>query len=479
MNAEPHQNMDGAKIDVDAWRRRIRDDTFANYHREMGVALSKEEPAAAAAAFERALVILPDDPASGYGLVSALRAAGNQAEAAAADQRFRARNPEYWSDGAFAMGHGAREADHWREAQALYRQVADSRPNHEEARDCLGLCLAQANDWAGAQAIYDAVAPRSDWRDAARIADGHASLGAILLTQGDQAHAEMELRRGLAIDPDNYVGLKNLGVLLAQENRSDAWEEALVRLDRALQLFPESLEITHWLYRLLLAMGHVSRGERLLRQLIERGSATAYYRFLLAMSLIGTRRYGEAEKVARETLNASPREHFGYTALGEVLLAVGNSEAALAAHRSAMDVLGTSVQTFPTIPALRAFAAWTLGRIDEAEANAELALRLARTDRALAVLGLVRHRQGRMDDALKLLAKAEEAAPLKAWPFICQAAVLYDLGREAEGDAALARGHQAQAGAIAFQIDQHGWMRAALETGARRLGLDLSATSDR
>lgn len=478
MSVKPDQNMDGAKIDVDAWRRRIRDDTFAHYHREMGVAMLREEPAAAAAAaFERALAILPDDPVSGYGLVLALRAAGRQAEAAGADERLRARNPEYWSHGVFAMAHGAREADRWREAQALYREVADAKPDHEEARDCLGLCLAQANDWKGAQAIYDAVAPRPDWRDAQRIADGHVSLGTLLLSQGDQMHAEMEIRRGLAIDSDNYIGLKNLGAFLARQNCPDAQEEAAVMLERAHQLLPESLEISHWLCHLLLAMGQISRGESLLRQMIECGSATAYDRFLLSMALVAARRYAEAEEVAQATLDISPREHFGYVALGEVFLAVGNPEAAMTTLRSAVDVLGAAVRNFPTIPALRAFAAWTLGRFDEAEADAEWALRLARTDRALAVLGLVRHRQGRTDDALKLLTRAGEAAPLKAWPFICQAAVLYDLGREAEGDAALMRAHQAQPAMVGSQIEQHSWMRAALEAGAGRLGLNLSAPS--
>lgn len=474
MNVKPHQNMDGIKIDVDAWRRRIRDDTFAHYHHEMGVALLRTEPMAAAAAFERALTILPDDPAAGYGLVSALRAAGRLAEAANVDERLRKRNPEYWSNGAFTMGHGAREADHWGDAQALYREVVDAQPNHEEARDCLGLCLAQAGNWEEAQAIYDAIAPRSDWRDAERIASGHVSLGTLLLTKGDAIHFELEIRRGLAIDPDNYIGLKNLGIFLVQKNLPHVWSEALAMLNRAHKLLPGSLEIIHWLCHLLLAMGHVSRGERLLQELIASGRATAYDRFLLAMSLIAARRYMEAEDVAREILSVSPHEHFGYVALGEVHMATGNCETAMAELQSAIDLVRGTVHNFPTIPALRAFAAWTLGRFNEAEADAEWALRLARTDRALAVLGLVRYRQGRVDDALKLLTRAREAAPLKAWPFICQAAVLYDMGREAEGDAALIQGHQAQPTCVGFQIEQHGWMRVALEAHASRLGLNLS-----
>lgn len=475
MNVAQRPSADSSRIDIDAWRRRIRDDTLARYHREMGVALSREEPAAAADAFKRALAILPDDSVSARGLVLALRAIGQEAEALAVDGRARAENPDYWTDGAFAMGHGAWESGRRSDALALYREVAEAKPDHEEARDCVGLCLAQGNDWDAARAIYDAVAPRPGWRSAEHIGAAHIGLGAILLAQNDRKHGEAETRRGLAIDPDNVTGLRNLGALLGLGTSPGTWEEALVMLERANQLMPGMLEITRSLSELLLRMGQADRAEPLFRELLDRGAANVNDRFLLAMLLVSARRYAEAEAVARAAVDAAPRDPLAHIVLGEKALAVGEPETAMAAFRSALELAPPTAGHGLTVLPLRAFAAWSLGRLGEAEADVGVVLRSTRNDRALANFGLIRYRQGQVDEALSLLKEAGEAAPgNKSWPFVCLAAVLYDLGREAEGDAALARAYQTQPITVGTQIDQHRWARAALEAGARRLGFDLS-----
>lgn len=72
------QAVTSTDIDLDAWRRAIREETFGNYHYEMGVALERtDSPDAAQAAYERAIAIKPGHAASHMRLISLLEKHGD------------------------------------------------------------------------------------------------------------------------------------------------------------------------------------------------------------------------------------------------------------------------------------------------------------------------------------------------------------------------------------------------------------------
>lgn len=70
--------MTSTDIDFDAWRRAIREETFGNYHYEMGVALERSDsPDAAQAAYERAIATNPGHAASHMRLIDLLEKRGD------------------------------------------------------------------------------------------------------------------------------------------------------------------------------------------------------------------------------------------------------------------------------------------------------------------------------------------------------------------------------------------------------------------
>lgn len=89
--------MDG--VDIDAWRQRIRCDTFGNYHLQMGIAIENEGNAEAALdAYRRAMDVNPDDSAAYCHAIMLLHSLGRIQPARALDEEIRHRNPDYAAD---------------------------------------------------------------------------------------------------------------------------------------------------------------------------------------------------------------------------------------------------------------------------------------------------------------------------------------------------------------------------------------------
>ncbi|WP_167525511.1 tetratricopeptide repeat protein [Roseomonas genomospecies 6] len=83
-------------IDADRWRRAIREDTFSNYHYEMGLALRQQgESAAAVAAFQRALAIKPDLATASVALIETLEETGRSKEARVVRHAAAVHDPDF------------------------------------------------------------------------------------------------------------------------------------------------------------------------------------------------------------------------------------------------------------------------------------------------------------------------------------------------------------------------------------------------
>lgn len=123
-----------SRIDIDAWRKRIRDDTFANYHIQMGIALRETgDMAAAVAMFERALAITPSDVLANHGVVYGLQQLGRHSEAEAALHRALEHVPDFQLQALLRYGRTLITYNRTGKARHVFAEALSLRPGNREA----------------------------------------------------------------------------------------------------------------------------------------------------------------------------------------------------------------------------------------------------------------------------------------------------------------------------------------------------------
>lgn len=199
------QNSRLEQIDIDAWRAAIRQDTFANYHYKMGVALENSGSAEAAlAAYERAIAEKPTHGPSHWCLLALLERSGG-AQPEAVRDRARRLCPDY--------------QDQWTEEQAA-AAIAENRL--EEAVKLLGNLgrpsVQAAGLWAELAKLYRR---QSRFEEAASFADtaldgfpdlseAHREKGLLLRAQGKLSEAFRSLEIAAATFPFDLEVVGNL-----------------------------------------------------------------------------------------------------------------------------------------------------------------------------------------------------------------------------------------------------------------------------
>jgi len=230
--------------------------------------MRSQQPAAAVAAYKRALALKVDDEVAFSKLMSACRAAGDEQEALRALDAFRAgldarpRNPQAWYQLAvqalelrrteaaedalqralevnprLALAHNALAAlalarGELDVAERRVREALQVAPDLPTARYNLGRVLEARGQAGQALEMY-----RAELSANPRHGRAHFRVAQILKRQGDQAGYVDSLRRGVAEAPDSGACY----FLLAHERlRAGAVEEALRLARRGLELEPAS-----------------------------------------------------------------------------------------------------------------------------------------------------------------------------------------------------------------------------------------------
>lgn len=162
--------------------------------------LQRQQWTEAAAQFQRAVKLDPQNSVAHFGLALALRGAGDTAKAIT-------------------------------EAQV----AVQLRPDFEEARLALGLMLQNRGDVAAAVSQYKLVLQRNP-----RSAEAHNWLGVALMQKNQLPEAVAEFRAALKLKPDFIRAYNNLGSTLAQagnlDEGIDAFRAGLQQAPRDLQL---------------------------------------------------------------------------------------------------------------------------------------------------------------------------------------------------------------------------------------------------
>jgi len=148
---------------IATWRDRIKAETRASYHYEMGEAIRREgvDPSAAEDHYRRALGFLPDMVEAHFRLETLFRETNRPEDAEAAARQAKSVGPRYPCEALYRFGVQAFRRGAMDEALISLREARELNPDHGGARFHIGFILRLRGDFEAA----DEVAPldlRSD-----------------------------------------------------------------------------------------------------------------------------------------------------------------------------------------------------------------------------------------------------------------------------------------------------------------------------
>lgn len=151
-----------------------------------------------------------------------------------AEQRAKARQPKE-ADGLYqqllmqaAEWHRAKRLD---DAEAVYRQVFEARPEYIDALHLLGVIYSQRGDHQTAERLI-----RQALRENPSADTYHNNLGKALQGLGRLEDAAASYQQTLKLNPGHVLACNNLGKIYAELGR---WEDAVVSFRRAVALQPD------------------------------------------------------------------------------------------------------------------------------------------------------------------------------------------------------------------------------------------------
>ncbi|MEX0676316.1 MAG: tetratricopeptide repeat protein [Pirellulales bacterium] len=261
---------------------------------------------------------------------------------------------------AFLTAWDHHQAGRLGEAEALYRKVLDSFPNHAESLHLLGLIVYQRGQHDVAEELISRAIARKKNQPAF-----HSNLGEVYRAQGKLCQAEQSLRRALALDSNSADAHNNLGIVLRALGKPaeavEAFEQAirlregfaephnnlgtvlqaLGKLDEAIAHYRRAVEANPRYAAAYNNLGTAlktraieqyaadpSRGARPLRETLARDSASG--EAFLKMGSVGIDPdFSAATEAFREALRCDPKHTGALLNLGKLLEDAGHLDLAL------------------------------------------------------------------------------------------------------------------------------------------------------
>jgi tetratricopeptide (TPR) repeat protein len=390
---------------------------LAQYHKGLGdLYLAQGLPVLAVESYRSAVAQDSWWPQPRLGLARALESLGQRDEALAQLEDAAQLTPGF-VEAQVALANFYDQMNQPDAALAIYQQTADTHPGNPRATLALAQAWRDRQMWDEAERTYRrtlALTPGNS--------EAYVDLGALLIDLTRYDEARPMLVAALETNQDNINAYIQMGVL---EQRQGNSELALDWFKRAVRVQPEDQPTSLVLLDLMQRYGHFETSLSYLRQDLAEypQDIELLLRQARGQRILG--KTGEAMATLLEASRLNVSDSRLSAELGELYIAQGRPQAALAAYRQTV-ALDPGEDTYT----IRLAGLWqSQAQFEQAEATllsgVSAALRVAPVKAALADLYL---RQGRIQDAKELLDQA-----------------LVDLGPEPTLVMAMGAFHEAQA----------------------------------
>jgi predicted O-linked N-acetylglucosamine transferase (SPINDLY family) len=297
-----------------------------------------------------------------------------------------------------ALGH--HQSGHFREAEALYREILKAEPENADALHLLGVAVFQAGRGDEAVGFIE----RSLHRNPGN-ADALNNLGQVYEFLDRTDDAIDAYRKAVAAVPGFAPALANLGDALLRTGEA---EEAVDCFVGALKTFTDDPDVLGGLGKALAAVGRADEAVARLRRARDMAPEDPAILCNLGTALQAKGDVAEAEAAFEAAVAADPDFAEGHYNLGVFLHDQGRFDDAVRSYRRALDIK-------PDDPAARVNLGKALhdqGRLNDAIAVFEGAIDADPGDAAaLNNLGNALENLGRLDEALAAYGRAVAVKP--------------------------------------------------------------------
>lgn len=399
----------GTGTEIEAWRKAIRDTTFAGYHFEMARAMRKEgNTSAALEALGRAISIRPDMPEALFERIGLLKELERHAEADAELQVAASRNPAFPAEARTRLGERLLDQGDVDEALALFEETLALAPGDANALKGAGMALLclKRNEEALAAFREAVAADRAVEQD---LVQPYVRLASWLLSLSRQEEALPLLQASIGLVPSDMAVRETFGHLLLDLGQLDQAEEVFHAILREDPVNVLALSILGQIFCFKDALADAGLCyERALD--LRADFPPCLYGLSLVRQAEG--RFDDATALARLASRQEPQAARPHSYRGQTLQALGRLDEALEAHRQALslapdDLLARSLYGF-LLPAI--------GRADEAlelfeELKAHPVIDRARVSWPYTGTGLALEALGRSEEAMEQFRAATAKAP--------------------------------------------------------------------
>ncbi len=322
----------------------------------------------AARLLREALDLAPDAPDLLCNYGAALQALGRPDEAADSYRRAVAVGGEPAALLQYNLGTALAQAGDYAGAEAAYRAALAHDSEHVEAHGNLGVLLYQLGKFDEAAAVLAHATTLSPEGVQLRC-----NLGATLCALGDGCAAEAAYREACALAPESAQAHTGLAAALILQDQHDA---AIVALERALAIDPTAAEPRQQLAAVFGRQRSLEKAEAIYRSLIERMPDDAWSHNGLGAVLEAQERRDEAQAAFARALALSPDWADAHYNLGVSLERSGQLERAAASYSAALERAPEHVLAINNLAGVHR----ALGNIEDAGRMYEHAARLAPHD---------------------------------------------------------------------------------------------------
>jgi len=228
----------------------------------------------------------------------------NRKERRAAAKRSRSAGKKISLNDAVALAIQLHQQGRLEDAERIYTQVIEAKPDQPDALHYLGVLLHQRGEGEEAVALIQRAVSAHPYYPYA-----HNNLGNVLKELGRLDQAEAAYRACLAIDPAQADALSNLGSVLRDKQQYD---EALSCLEQAVELAPEHAQAYQNLGNVLKRLDRINdaiaayrRSISLLRPKDSKALISSTFQSL-TRTLYVQRNYDEVKKVLTQWMEFDP-----------------------------------------------------------------------------------------------------------------------------------------------------------------------------